>query len=229
VADTNIPTLNLPDHTEETIRSIAQLRAEHHEKATRLERALDQMTALISRPWFIGVITVIVIGWIGLNLGSATLGLRPIDPPPFSWLEGAVSLGSLYMVVMILATQRREDQLAQHREMLILEVTLLSEQKIAKVIQLLEDRRAARPTSRLPRSCLCQLGPPAQSGARSGAVSALPPARRVGCGHPRAPRGLHLCASQTTACRRVAHSLPAGGRRESVSHRAPYARARASR
>lgn len=97
------------------------------------------MTALISRPWFIGVITVIVIGWIGLNLGSATLGLRPIDPPPFPWLEGAVSLGSLYMVVMILATQRREDQLAQHREMLILEVTLLSEQKIAKVIQLLEN------------------------------------------------------------------------------------------
>jgi uncharacterized membrane protein len=87
VADTNIPTLNLPDHTEETIRSIAQLRAEHHEKATRIERALDQMTALISRPWFIGVITVIVIGWIGLNLGSATLGLPPIDSPPFSWLE----------------------------------------------------------------------------------------------------------------------------------------------
>jgi uncharacterized membrane protein len=103
------------------------------------------MTALISRPWFIGVITVIVIGWIGLNLGSATLGLRPIDPPPFSWLEGAVSLGSLYMVVMILATQRREDQLAQHREMLILEVTLLSEQKIAKVIQLLEESRRDNP------------------------------------------------------------------------------------
>ncbi len=145
MADTNIPTLNLPDHTEETIRSIAQLRAEHHEKATRLERALHQMTALISRPWFIGVITVIVIGWIGLNLGSATLGLRPIDPPPFSWLEGAVSLGSLYMVVMILATQRREDQLAQHREMLILEVTLLSEQKIAKVIQLLHESRRDNP------------------------------------------------------------------------------------
>jgi uncharacterized membrane protein len=160
VADTTAPTLNLPDpteeairsiaqlraeHTEETIRSIAQLRAEHHEKATPLERALDHMTARLSRPWFIGVITLIVIGWISLNLAAPTFGVRPIDPPPFSWLEGAVSLGSLYMVVMILATQRREDQLAQHREMLILELALLTEQKTAKVIQLLEEYRQDNP------------------------------------------------------------------------------------
>jgi uncharacterized membrane protein len=44
------------------------------------------------------VITVIVISWISLNLLTAALGGHPIDPPPFSWLEGAVSLVSLYMV-----------------------------------------------------------------------------------------------------------------------------------
>jgi hypothetical protein len=49
VADATAPALNFPDHTEETIRSTAQLRAEHHEKATPLERALDHMTALLSR------------------------------------------------------------------------------------------------------------------------------------------------------------------------------------
>src|SRR5580704_15939689 len=77
-----VPTPNLPDHTEETIRSIAQLRAEHHENATALERALDHVTALLSRPWFVGVITVTVIGWIGLNLRAVAFGVRPIDPPP---------------------------------------------------------------------------------------------------------------------------------------------------
>ena len=148
MADTKVPTPNLPDHTEETIRSIAQLRAEHHENATALERALDHVTALLSRPWFIGVITVIVIGWVGLNLGAVAFGVRPIDPPPFSWLGGAVSLVSLYMVVLILATQRREDQLAQRREMLILELALLSEQKTAKVIQLLEESRLDNPLIR---------------------------------------------------------------------------------
>jgi uncharacterized membrane protein len=83
VADTKVPTPNLPDHTEETIRSIAQLRAEHHENATALERALDRVTALLSRPRFIGVITVIVIGWIGLNLGAVAFGVRPSIRLPF--------------------------------------------------------------------------------------------------------------------------------------------------
>ena len=45
------------------------------------------------RPPFIGVLTVIAAGWISLNLLAAALGYRPIDPPPFSGLGGAVSLG----------------------------------------------------------------------------------------------------------------------------------------
>jgi len=106
------------------------------------------MTTLLSRPWLIGVITVIVVSWISLNLLAATLGARPIDPPPFAWLGGAVSLISLYMVVLILATQRREDQLAQRRELLILELAILAEQKTAKVIQLLEESRRDNPLIR---------------------------------------------------------------------------------
>jgi len=82
-----------------------------------------------------------VASWISLNL----LAARPIDPPPFSWLGCAVSLVSLYMVVLILATQRREDELAQHREQLILELAILSEQKTTKVIQLLEESRRDNP------------------------------------------------------------------------------------
>jgi len=52
------------------------------------------------------------------------------------------------MVVLILATQRREDQLAQHRELLILELAILGEQKAAKVIQLLEESRRDNPLIR---------------------------------------------------------------------------------
>ena len=44
-------------------------------------------------------------------------------------------------MILIYATQRREDQLSQLREQLTLELTLLSEQKTAKVIQLLEEFR----------------------------------------------------------------------------------------
>ena len=90
-------------------------------------------------PDFIGMLIVIAAAWISLNLLVTAFGYRPIDPPPFSGLGGAVSLISLYMVVLILATQRREYQLAQLREQLTLELAILSEQKTAKVIQLLEE------------------------------------------------------------------------------------------
>jgi len=148
VADQNVPPPILPDHIEETIRSIAQFHTDHHENATALQRAVGRMTARLSRPRFIGVITVIVISWISLNLLTAALGGHPIDPPPFPWLEGAVSLVSLYMIVLILATQRREDQLTQRRELLMLELAILSEQKTAKVIHLLEESRRDNPLIR---------------------------------------------------------------------------------
>jgi len=145
MADTEFPPPTLPAHIAETLRSMTRLHAEHHESATPLQRAVDRMTALLGRPGFIGVLTVIVVGWISLNLLAGALGYRPIDPPPFSGLGGAVSLVSLYMVVLLLVTQRREDQLAQHREHLILELAILSEQKTAKVIELLEEVRRDNP------------------------------------------------------------------------------------
>ena len=133
-----------PTHLEETLRTINRLRIEHHQNATPLQRSMDHITTLLGRPQFIGVLTAIG-GWIGLNLLCVSLGHRPIDPPPFSLLWGAVSLVSFYMVVLILMTQQREEQIAQHHEKLMLELIILSEQKTAKVIQLLEEARRDNP------------------------------------------------------------------------------------
>jgi uncharacterized membrane protein len=132
-------------HIDETISSIAKLRAEHQENATPMQRRVDRVAKFLGRPRFIASISLVVVGWVGLNLVSAALGFRAVDPPPFPWLSEAVSLVSLYMVVLILIAQEREDQLGRQREMLILELAILSEQKIAKVIQLLEESRRDDP------------------------------------------------------------------------------------
>ena len=138
----------LPIHIEETIRSIARLHAEHHRNATALQRIVDRLTAFVGRPRFIGLLTVAAILWVGGNLALKSLGRTPLDPPPFVWLDGVVSLGALYITILILTTQRREDQLAQHREQLTLELAILSEQKTAKVIELLEEMRRDSPALR---------------------------------------------------------------------------------
>ena len=55
---------------------------------------------------------------------------------------------ALYVTVLILTTQRREDQLAGYREQLTLELAILGEQKSAKIIALLEEMRRDSPTLR---------------------------------------------------------------------------------
>ncbi len=138
----------LPAHIEDTVQSIARLHAEHYQQATRLQRTVDRMTALMGRPSFVGFLTVAVLIWVLGNLGAAWAGWEPMDPPPFAWLGGVVSLTALYMTALILATQRREDQLAGHREQLTLELAILGEQKSAKIIELLEEMRRDDPNLR---------------------------------------------------------------------------------
>lgn len=138
----------LPIHIEETIQSIARLHAEHHANATQHQRLADRITSWLGRPVFIAVLTVVAVGWASVNGVAVTLGYRAPDPPPFQGLAAAASLASLYLVVLILTTQRRDDRLTQRRELLNLELAILSEQKTAKVIALLEELRRDSPAVR---------------------------------------------------------------------------------
>ena len=132
-------------HLAETVLAIARLHDEHRSSATRHHRVVERATALLGRPSFIIALTLLVVAWMGLNGLAFALGYRPLDPPPFAWLAGFASLASLYLVVVILTTQRRDDLLARHRELLTLELAILAEQKSAKAIALLEELRRDSP------------------------------------------------------------------------------------
>jgi uncharacterized membrane protein len=108
----------LPAHIEATVEAIARLHSEHHQKATPFQRFTEDLTARAGQSTFIAWLTIVVVIWIGANLALISFGRRPFDAPPFVWLEGAVSLAALYMTVLILSTQRRDDELASHREKL---------------------------------------------------------------------------------------------------------------
>lgn len=138
----------LPAHIEDTLQAIAKLHADHRQSAGRLQRVVERLTALIGRPRFIALLTVVVTLWVGGNLLTAWTGRVSWDPPPFNWLQGGLGLLALYVTVLILTTQRREDQLAGYREQLTLELAILGEQKSAKIIALLEEMRRDSPTLR---------------------------------------------------------------------------------
>jgi uncharacterized membrane protein len=132
-------------HVEGTVRTLARLREEHDRKATALQRVMGRFTGRAASPGFVILLTAIVIVWISVNSTLVLLGKKPIDEPPFFWMQGGISLAALYMTVLILATQRRENELASHHEHLTLELAILSEQKTAKIIALLEELRQDHP------------------------------------------------------------------------------------
>ena len=132
-------------HIEETIRAIARLHAEHQANATRYQRVVERITWALSRPGFILGLSGSILLWMAGNEAAPRLGFVPIDGPPFAGLSGVVSIASLYFVLLILTTQRREDGLSRRRELLTLELAILSEQKTAKIVALLEELRRDSP------------------------------------------------------------------------------------
>ena len=106
------------------------------------------MTSIVGSPAFLALLAVFAIAWIAANLILPLNGYAAFDPPPFSWLAGLLSLFSVGLASLILTSQRRADRLANRRDQLNLEVSVLGEQKAAKIISLLEELRQDIPDVR---------------------------------------------------------------------------------
>ena len=135
----------LPPHVAETIQAIAAVHTEHYQKATPLQQMVHGLTATVGRPAFVVILMLAALGWICLNLALMWIGYQPWDPPPFAYLTGAVSLAALYTTLLILTTQRHDDELARQREQLTLHIAILAEQKSAKIIEMLKQIHAESP------------------------------------------------------------------------------------
>ena len=135
----------VPDHVDKAVKSVTQLHSDHRGRTTPSQRRVNRIAAVLGRPWFIILVGIVIAIWIAANLIAARLGVEVIDPPPFPWLEVAATLFSLFVVMLVLVAQKHEDELNVHRDTLTLELAILTEHKIAKVIQLLEELRRDSP------------------------------------------------------------------------------------
>jgi uncharacterized membrane protein len=77
--------------------------------------------------------------WILLNIGVVHIPhLTPFDPYPFGLLTLVVSLEAIFLSTFVLIAQNRMARQSQQRAELDLQINLLSEQKAAKVLELLD-------------------------------------------------------------------------------------------
>ena len=133
------------DQIKQNIEAVQGFYTRENRKISRSQRLLERLSHIMGKPEFLGLILLVVVAWTLGNLGLGRLGLAQFDPPPFFWLQGAIGLGALLTATVVLTKQNRLAGLAEQRAHLDLKVTLLTEQKAAKLIDLLEELRRDLP------------------------------------------------------------------------------------
>jgi uncharacterized membrane protein len=122
-------------------QTIVELYARAEQATGRPQRAIERFTRTVGRPLTLFAVLAFVASWIGFHSLR-----RSFDPPPFFWLQGIVGLFALLVATMVLIAQNRQGKHAQQRDLLDLHVNLLVEQKVAKLIALIEELRRDLPS-----------------------------------------------------------------------------------
>lgn len=141
IADGSPP--QLPGSSNETVESVADLERTAERTLSTHQRWIERTTSMVGRPRTVYVTIGFVIAWVAVNVA---LGARAFDPPPFAYLECIISLSALLMTIFILTTENRTNLHDARRDRLDLQINLLNERKISKVIEMLEDLRRDSPT-----------------------------------------------------------------------------------
>ena len=133
------------DPISQNIEAVLDFYAREDQKISHSQRILERISHFTGQPVFLGIILFFVALWILVNCALRQFGMAEFDPEPYFWLQGIIGLGALLTATVVLSKQNRFTKLAEQREHLDLKVTLLTEQKVAKLIDLLEELRRDLP------------------------------------------------------------------------------------
>lgn len=139
-----IPIAPLPDNIGHNIEAIVALHTTAERNVPRHQRVVEAATTFLGHATFLYSSLLVVAFWMLLNV-LPHLGLPQFDPPPFDLLQLSLGIIALPMTIAILIKQARQEKLAEQRTQLSLQLNLLSEQKIAKLIALVEELRRDLP------------------------------------------------------------------------------------
>jgi len=134
----------MPPRTSESIDSIAQIEERAELDVSLHQRGIERATSAIGRPRTAYFVTAFAVGWIVLNIVLARAHIA-FDPPPFSLLSTILSFSALLMTVFILTRENRTNVHDLRRDRLDLQINLLTERKISKVIEMVEALRRDSP------------------------------------------------------------------------------------
>lgn len=134
-----------PIHTAETanpvaenIDAVTQLEAAALRRRTAADRSADAIAAFVGSIAFVALHLVWFALWASINTGL--VGFIPaFDPYPFALLAMIVSLEGVLLSTFVLIKQNRMSYMSDRRAHLDLQVNLLAEREITRLLQLVEE------------------------------------------------------------------------------------------
>ena len=121
----------------ENIEAIIDLEERQDQERTLSDRVADLIATFAGTVLFVLVHLVWFGLWAAINLGWIKL-IPAFDPYPFQLLCMLVSLEGVLLSTFVLIKQNRMSKRADRRAHLDLQVNLLTEKEVTKVIQLLQ-------------------------------------------------------------------------------------------
>src|ERR1700674_5933881 len=104
-----------PSDESQNIDSILAFYRREEQKISDSQRLLETVGGFMGRPSYLASVLSFVALWLLANASAELLGFQALDPPPFFWLQGIVSLGALLTTTVVLITQNREAKLQDQR------------------------------------------------------------------------------------------------------------------
>jgi uncharacterized membrane protein len=116
------------------IESIEEHRRVAEESRGLKERIADAITRVAGSLGFVLFHVAWFGAWVLVNAGL--FGLRPFDPVPFGMLTTIVSLEAIFLSTFVLVSQNRQAEIADQRAQLDLQINLLAEYEVTKMLKL---------------------------------------------------------------------------------------------
>lgn len=128
------------DKARENLDTLRQFEDDHEREASTTQRAIEAASLFFGSPAYLAGVVAFAILWIAVDAWGRAHGWPHMEEPPYFWLQGIVSLHALLLTIAVLIRQNRMSELAEHRAHLDLQINLLTEQKVAKILEVLAKR-----------------------------------------------------------------------------------------
>ena len=129
----------LPASTQENLEVLADFKDREEAQMSGAQAFIEKISRFFGNPAYFAFVLGFIVAWIAVNLWGLNAGWRHVDAPPFFALQGLVSSNALLLTIAVLIRQNRMAQVAEHRSHVDLQVNLLTEQKVTKILQLVDE------------------------------------------------------------------------------------------